>query len=143
MLKNKGFTLVESLVVIILVSLLAFLGIHYGRRNIKMAAINEGKSLISSIVVQEKKYFAENYTFLTTSGKQTKIEGLIDINTVGDFFNKFEISQQSMTSGGYTDYILEITMYPNTDKHPDFNGVYVKGKYSTYTNEIKYEENYD
>jgi hypothetical protein len=76
-------------------------------------------------------------------GKQTKLEGIIDLNTIGDFFNKFEISQQSMTSGGYTDYILDITMYPNTDKRPDFSGVYVKGRYSTYTNEIEYEENYN
>ena len=142
--KNKGFTLVESLVVIILIVVLITIGIGYSRQNIKMAAINEGRMLIDSIVSQEKNYFAENYAFLTTANaKVSKLNGIIeDINTIGDYFDKFKISAKTNTEGVYTHMTLDVVVYPNTSKYPDFQDMYVRGIYDTSTNKIVYEENY-
>ena len=108
-----------------------------------MAAINEGRMLIDSIVSQEKNYFAENYAFLTTANaKVSKLNGIIDINIIGDYFDKFKISAKTSTEGMYTHMTLDVVVYPNTSKYPDFQDMYVRGIYDTSTNEIVYEENY-
>ena len=141
--KNKGFTLIESLVVIILVAVLVTIGIRYSRHNTKMAVINEGRALIDSIVSQERVYFVENYEFLTTEDtKVTRLDGIIDINTIGDYFNKFKISAKTSTEDIYTYMTLDVVVYPNVSKYPDFKDMYVRGIYDPSTNEIVYEENY-
>ena len=143
MLKNKGFTLIESLVVIILVAVLVTIGIRYSRHNTKVAVINEGRALIDSIVSQERNYFVENYKFLTTADtKVTRLDEIIDINTIGDYFDKFKISAKTSTKGMYTYMTLDVVVYPNVSKYPDFKDMYVRGIYDTSTNEIVYEENY-
>ena len=141
--KNKGFTLIESLVVIVLVAVLVTMGIRYSRHNTKMAVVNEGRALIDSIVSQERKYFAENYTFLTTeNAKVTRLDGIIDINTIGNYFDKYKISANASKKGMYTYMTLDVEVYPNTSKYPDFKGMYVRGIYDASKNEIVYEENY-
>lgn len=94
-IKNKrGFGLVETIVVIIIVSILMLVAVSVKTNAFKKAAMKEGMQLIEKIDVQTRLYRVQNGTFPTTSkvGRSSQI----NINaSKNKYFKEFDLSYAS------------------------------------------------
>lgn len=135
-LNNKGFSLVESVLVIIIFSIIVLIWGFYGRDHMKIAMMNEGRMLIEKIVGQEKMYMSEKGSFIKTPGDNpvNKMDELFIDTRTNKYYKTFKI-----TTGPD---ILLVDLYPNTEKYPDLNGFSVRGVYKTINDKIEYHENY-
>lgn len=101
MKKNKGFTLVELVIVIIIVGILSIVSLTIYRKNINKAKMTEGKALLSAIIDAEEirysnpnfesnSYFTTNNAFVTSVSPSTT--GSISLNSAGNkYFRSFYI----------------------------------------------------
>ncbi|MDD5021275.1 MAG: prepilin-type N-terminal cleavage/methylation domain-containing protein [Endomicrobiaceae bacterium] len=90
----RGFGLVESIVVIIIVAVLILVAVGVKKSTFRKAAIKEGMQLIENIDVQTRIYRAQNGTFPTTSrvGSSSKI----NVSAVkNEYFKEFDLSYAS------------------------------------------------
>ncbi len=92
--KNKGFTLIELMVVVIIVGILAAVAVPIYRANIKKAAASEGAALLGSVLTAEKVYYAENNTYTTDKDD-------LDVEVAGNkYFTDYTVS--SADANGFT-----------------------------------------
>jgi len=85
-LRQKGFTLVELMVVVIIVGILASVAVPIYRANIKKAMASEGAALLGSVLTAQRIYFAEHNTY-TTDGNS------LGVDTIGNkYFTNYSIS---------------------------------------------------
>ncbi len=82
-IREKGFTLIELIVTVMIVGILTALAVPIFRQNVKKAMATEGYSLIGSIKTIERIYFSEHYKYTSNWGD---ISGDIDINN-NKYFN--------------------------------------------------------
>lgn len=138
---NKGVTLLECLVAVTIVGVLAVAWGYYGRQDIKLASMNEGRAFVEKLVAQEKMYMSEQGEFIDTrtspSGEPKVVSELqaLFINTnMNKYYKTFKINKGPD--------ILVIEMYPDVEKYPDFEGFLVKAVYKTLTDKIEYNDTY-
>lgn len=65
--KNRGFSLVEMLVVVMITGILAMIGVMLFRKYIGSSKGTEALSVIQAIRAAEESYLAENHTYLSVS----------------------------------------------------------------------------
>lgn len=64
-LNNNGFSLIECVVVVVIISIVVLIWGFYGSDHMKIAYMNEGHMLVEKVVAQERLYMAKNSAFLT------------------------------------------------------------------------------
>ena len=139
MLNNKGFSLMESMVVIIIIGICIAIWGYHGRDHIKIAMMSEAEMFVDKIIAQEKIYRANNGVFIATPpGESYTTFDPLFINTKSNkYFKTFKITIPPGTMGTV---IVEI--YPDIAEYPDMNGYYIRGIYASYKDTIEYHEFY-
>jgi type IV pilus assembly protein PilE len=61
--KDKGFTIIELIITIIIVAILAFVGVPVYRNYVKEGYITEGKSLLGEINAAQQIYYSRHGQF--------------------------------------------------------------------------------
>ncbi|MDD5021983.1 MAG: prepilin-type N-terminal cleavage/methylation domain-containing protein [Endomicrobiaceae bacterium] len=101
--KNKGFTLVELLIVLAIVGILSFNAVVAYSKFVKEAMISEGKMLASSIVKIERLYHAESnnyYEILNSSYSE--------VPEIDSRFNKYFKTFSVHVPGNVADSIFTV-----------------------------------
>ena len=101
MKNNKGFSLVELMVVIIIVGILSFVSFNMYKRYKKNAIMTEGKALLSAIIDAEEIHYSqsEDNSYFTTEGfvqsVSATVTGSSGINAATNiYFRSFDISEE-------------------------------------------------
>ena len=116
MLKKKGFTLIELMVVILIVSILAAVAIPIMRGRIDAAKWSEGKAMAGTLATAIRAYYAEKGpvdSLGAETASPTDIEadlGFLVSDFDGTYFtmNLFTITSASITAEGVVSF--EITV---------------------------------
>lgn len=88
---NKGFTLVELVIVIVIVGILSIVAVPIYRGYTRKSMLTEGKSLISAIEKQEKIYYVEFANYLPVSA--TSFSTALDIDArANKYFTSFQVT---------------------------------------------------
>ena len=91
---NKGFGFIETIVVILLVSIVMVLSLTIKKTTFKKAALKEGAVLIEKIDAQVRLFRAQNGTFPSTA--KVGNLSLINVNAVKNkYFKEFSIAYTS------------------------------------------------
>jgi len=89
--KNRGFTLVELVIVIVIVGILSIVAVPIYRGYTRKAMLTEGKSLISAVENQEKIYYVEFAKYY--SAAQTAFDTILDIDArANKYFTAFQVT---------------------------------------------------
>lgn len=135
----KGFTFIEVMVVIVIISILAVAWFFTGRGHVKIAMTNEGRALIDKIVAQEKIYRVQRSDFFLTDRVEFSRELKVDARQ-NKYFKEFEIVRTQNGLGTETQEGVVVTVYP-AEGDTELQGVTVVGTYRLNSDNILYEEN--
>ncbi len=93
-MKRKGFTLVELVIVIVIVGILSIVAVPIYRGYTRKAMATEAKSLLGSIQIAEKVYYAANSVYFKTTGATSYAEDLDVDARANKYFKTFTISSK-------------------------------------------------
>lgn len=63
---NKGFTLIEVMIVIVVVGILAAIAYPSYDESVKRANRSEGQALLNDAAARQERFYAQNYKYTTT-----------------------------------------------------------------------------
>ena len=113
---NKGFTLVELVIVIVIVGILSIVAVPIYRGYTRKSMLTEGKSLISAIEKQEKIYYVEFANYLPVSATSTALD--IDARA-NKYFTSFQVTVNGVSFTAETTGIGGATGIGVTLNSPD------------------------
>jgi len=101
---NKGFTMVELMIVVIIVGILTAVGVPLYLNYVQDAKVASAKTLVSSIVTAEKLYFQKTGTFVNVTdalfeGDPTLNPINVDVRDATQFWT---VSVSGATVDGFT-----------------------------------------
>lgn len=88
MKNQKGFTLIELVIVIVIIGILTVIALPIYRGYAKKAMATEGKTLLGTILTSQKLYFSEHSHFAT--GAQSALLGIEPI--ANKYFTTFALT---------------------------------------------------
>jgi len=68
LLRRKGFTLIELMVVVIIVGILAAVAVPMYQANVRRGMATEGKAVVGSVKTAERVYYTEHDYYSSTFG---------------------------------------------------------------------------
>lgn len=97
-LKNKGFTLIELIIAIIIVAILSIVSVNIYRTLLMRSVATEGKTLAGMIIKAEKLYWVEYETFYG-QGIKASSDSVLGIDArANKYFLDFEIISATNSS---------------------------------------------
>ncbi len=94
--KNKGFTIVELIIAILIVGILAAVSIPAYRAHVRKSIATEGSNLLSEIQVGEKAYFYRTGKFLDVASTQKSVPLGVDCRR-NKYFTSFTVTRNDTT----------------------------------------------
>ena len=105
---NRGFTLIEMMIVVAIVGILAAVAYPSYDEYVKRGNRTEGQAFLSDVAARQERYFSQNNAYVTDVANVAKL-GLSDANSPTD---KYIIS----LAGGGGGYTLTATQQFNDTK---------------------------
>lgn len=134
-ISKKGFTFIEVIIVIVIVSILSVAWFFTGKGHVSISMTTEARAFIEKIVAQEKIYRIQKSGFFLTNDKIDSSKELMIDSNKNKYFKEFTITEE--------DNILTVTVFPATGVE-DLTDVIenIVGNYNLRTGELSYVENF-
>jgi len=134
-ISKKGFTFIEVIIVIVIVSILSVAWFFTGKGHVSISMTTEARAFIEKIVAQEKIYRVQKSRFFLTDDKiESSTELKIDSGK-NKYFKEFTITEK--------DNVLTVTVYPAAGIEELTDVVEnIVGNYNLETGELVYVENF-
>lgn len=134
-ISKKGFTFIEVIIVIVIVSILSVAWFFTGKGHVSISMTTEARAFIEKIVAQEKIYRIQKSGFFLTNDKIDSSKELMIDSNKNKYFKEFTITEE--------DNILTVTVFPAKDVE-DLTDVIenIVGNYNLRTGELSYVENF-
>ena len=134
-ISKKGFTFIEVIIVIVIVSILSVAWFFTGKGHVSISMTTEARAFIEKIVAQEKIYRVQKSRFFLTDDKiESSTELKIDSGK-NKYFKEFTITEK--------DNVLTVTVYPAAEIEELTDVVEnIVGNYNLETGELVYVENF-
>ncbi len=134
-ISKKGFTFIEVIIVIVIVSILSVAWFFTGKGHVSISMTTEARAFIEKIVAQEKIYRVQKSRFFLTDDKiESSTELKIDSGK-NKYFKEFTITEK--------DNVLTVTAYPASGVEELTDVVEnIVGNYNLETGELVYVENF-
>ncbi|MBN1793860.1 MAG: prepilin-type N-terminal cleavage/methylation domain-containing protein [Candidatus Omnitrophica bacterium] len=84
-MKNRGFTLIEVLIVVIILGILASIAVPQYANSIEKAKTGEAKTNLGSILTGEKLYYLEWESYVNATD-MSAINAILDVDISGRYF---------------------------------------------------------
>ena len=88
---NKGYTFVELIAVLVIISILSLIGVSTYNKLIRTSMMAEGKVLVSSVAKAEWIYYAEHSRFYSTGGFVFTNDTLGIDARQGKYFQEYDV----------------------------------------------------
>jgi type IV pilus assembly protein PilE len=106
--KVLGFTLIELIIVIVIISILALVSVPIYRGYTRRAMASEGRALVGSIATSEKVYLAEHGAYLAVPA--TAVDTTLDIDATGNkYFRTLTVTQSGTVTGANATFTATAT----------------------------------
>lgn len=101
--KNKGFTLIEVMIVVAIVGILAAIAYPSYDEYVKRGNRSEGMAQLNDIAARQERYYAQNNQYITASADLAKLGLKVDSGTVKSTTEKYAVTVAKVDDdGGYT-----------------------------------------
>lgn len=120
--RQRGFTLIELMITVLIISILARLAIPQIRNQIREARRTDAKTALLDIASREERFYATNYTY--TSSFQNIYAGTTTtwpLNVSDPTAPNYSISAPTVTS---TSFAVAAVPYAGSDQTNDYCGTY-------------------
>ena len=104
--QNKGFTLIELMMVIAIIGLLAAIAIPNYSEYLTRTKRSEGQALLADVAARQERFYAQNNSYVTTDANVGKL-GLVKVDLSENGYYRVRLSKVN-DDGGYT-----LTAEPN------------------------------
>jgi type IV pilus assembly protein PilA len=142
-LNNKGFTLVEMLAVVVILSVLMAITVPTISGLIEKNKSDSYKSLEKSILAAAKVYISDNRYNITLSGSCGDTRSISEIDNNDDMFigsEKEKLKIKALVDSGDLNDGNDVIIYPkDNSKKLDLDSSYVIVKYNCDTKDYSYE----
>jgi len=102
--KNKGFTLTEVVITMIIVGILALIAVPVYRSYVREGIATEGKALLGEINAAQQVYYSRNGQYYAgTAGQQTGASFGVDARR-NKYFTSYDIERDGDNFTAYTEY---------------------------------------
>lgn len=108
MKNNKGFTLIEVMIVVAIIGILAAIAYPSYDEYVKRGNRTEGQAFLMDVAARQERYFSQNNAYITDTDDLAKL-GVSASSPTG----KYELS----LSGGGGGYLLTATQQFNGSSH--------------------------
>lgn len=101
--KNKGFTLIEVMIVVAIVGILAAIAYPSYDEYVKRGNRSEGMAQLNDIAARQERYYAQNNQYITASADLAKLGLKVSSSTVKSATGKYAVTVAKVDDdGGYT-----------------------------------------
>ena len=134
-ISKKGFTFIEVIIVIVIVSILSVAWFFTGKGHVSISMTTEARAFIEKIVAQEKKYRVQKSQFFLTDDRIEESKELMIDSGKNKYFKEFTVTEKNN--------VLTVTVFPATDIVELTDVVdNIVGEYNLSTGELRYVENF-
>lgn len=132
-ISKKGFTFIEVMIVLVIVSVLSVAWFFTGKGHVSISMTTEARAFIEKIVAQEKIYRVQKSKFFLTEDKIKESKELMIDSGKNKYFKEFTITEK--------EGVLMVTVFPSDNELKE-TVENIAGIYDLSTGELKYVEHF-
>ncbi len=128
---EKGFTLLELMIVLLIVGILAVLAYPRYDAQIKRGYRTEGQAFLNEVAARQERYFSQNNSYLIPEAESDDLAGLGLTNPAKSASNKYQLKITTEDNDGGYSLIAQQQFNDSQCGDLTLNGLGIQGRTGT------------